>query len=178
MIRTAKVGEIGLLNQLIEQSAWELSQEDYTKEEIEGAIQSIFGVDRELVMDQTYYVIEKEGALVACGGWSKRKTLFGGDQCNSREQGFLNPKTDYAKIRAFFVHPDHARQGLGKMLLEYCEQQAWLQGFTKMEMMATLPGVKLYHSGGYQMVETEYFILPKGNKFKMLKMRKTLNKLD
>lgn len=76
MIRTAKVGEIGLLNQLIEQSAWELSQEDYTKEEIEGAIQSIFGVDRELIMDQTYYVIEKEGALVACGGWSKRKNAF------------------------------------------------------------------------------------------------------
>ncbi|KTD71064.1 MULTISPECIES: GNAT family N-acetyltransferase [Legionella] len=174
MIRTAQIDEINLLNQLIEHSARGLSQEDYSKQEIEGAIHSIFGVDKELVMDQTYYVIEKEGTVIACGGWSKRKTLFGGDQCKTREEGFLNPQTDYAKIRAFFVHPHHARQGFGTMLLEYCEQQALFHGFTKMEMMATLPGVKLYQTCGYQIEQPEYFALPDGKQFKMLKMIKYL----
>ncbi|HHT0592113.1 TPA: GNAT family N-acetyltransferase [Legionella anisa] len=168
----AHIDEINILTQLIEYSARELSQEDYTSQEIEGAIHFIFGVDKELIKDQTYYVIEKEGDVIACGGWSKRKTLFGGDQCRVREDGFLNPQTDYAKIRAFFVHPHHARQGLGKMLLEYCEQQALLHGFTKMEMMATLPGAKLYEICGYQIIEPEYFALPGGKKFKMLKMIK------
>lgn len=174
MIRTAQIDEISTLNQLIEHSARGLSQEDYTNQEIDGAIQSIFGVDKELIMDQTYYVIEKEGAIVACGGWSKRKTLFGGDQCMSREEGFLDPKIDYAKIRAFFVHPNHARQGLGKKLLEYCEQHALFNGFVKMEMMATLSGVRLYQACGYQIIEPQYFILPDGKKFKMLKMIKHL----
>ncbi|MCW8400095.1 GNAT family N-acetyltransferase [Legionella sp. PATHC038] len=172
MIRTAQIDDINILNQLIEHSARGLSQEDYTNLEIEGAIHSIFGVDQELITDQTYYVIEKEGSIVACGGWSKRKTLFGGDQCKTREEGFLNPHTDYAKIRAFFVHPNHARQGHGKMLLHYCEQQALSHGFTKMEMMATLPGVKLYQVCGYQMIKAEYFALPSGKKFKMLNMIK------
>nr|WP_255666730.1 MULTISPECIES: GNAT family N-acetyltransferase [unclassified Legionella] len=162
------------MNQLIEYSARGLSQEDYTNQEIEGAIHFIFGVDKELIKDQTYYVIEKEGDVIACGGWSKRKTLFGGDQCAVREKGFLNPQTDYAKIRAFFVHPNHARQGLGKMLLEYCEQQALFHGFRKMEMMATLPGAKLYEICGYQIIEPEYFAFPDGKKFKMLKMIKHL----
>ncbi|KTD74242.1 GNAT family N-acetyltransferase [Legionella tucsonensis] len=174
MIRNAHINEIKTLNQLIEYSARKLSQEDYTNQEIEGAIHFIFGVDKELIKDQTYYVIEKEGDVIACGGWSKRKTLFGGAQCRARKKGFLNPQTDYAKIRAFFVHPNHARQGLGKMLLEYCEQQALFHGFTKIEMMATLPGVKLYQVCGYQIIESEYFALPDGKKFKMLKMIKHL----
>ncbi|HHF0525127.1 TPA: GNAT family N-acetyltransferase [Legionella anisa] len=170
----AHIDEINILTQLIEYSTRGLSQEDYTSQEIEGAIHFIFGVDKELIKDQTYYVIEKEGDVIACGGWSKRKTLFGGDQCRARVDGFLNPQTDYAKIRAFFVHPHHARQGLGKMLLEHCEQQALLHGFTKMEMMATLPGAKLYEICGYQIIEPEYFALPDGKRFKMLKMIKHL----
>ncbi|KTD09046.1 GNAT family acetyltransferase [Legionella gratiana] len=172
MIRLAHSDDIIQLNQLIEHSARILSNKNYTAQEIEGAIHAIFGVDKELINDQTYYVIEKEGVLVACGGWSKRKTLFGGDQCKAREEGFLDPKKDYAKIRAFFVHPDHARQGLGKKLLEYCEQQALIYGFTKFEMMATLPGAKLYQVCGYQIIEPKYFVLPEGHVFKMLKMTK------
>ncbi|HHF7366751.1 TPA: GNAT family N-acetyltransferase [Legionella bozemanae] len=174
MIRNVLIDEIKTLNQLIKYSARELSQEDYTSQEIEGAIHFIFGVDKELIKDQTYYAIEKKGNVIACGGWSKRKTLFGGDQCSAREEGFLNPQTDYAKIRAFFVHPNHARQGLGKMLLKYCEQQALFHGFTKMEMMATLPGAKLYEFCGYQIIEPQYFPLPNGTHFKMLKMIKHL----
>lgn len=172
MIRTAHNDDINRLNQLIEYSARILSQAEYTSSQIEGAIQAIFGVDRELIKDQTYYVIEKNRTIVACGGWSKRKTLFGGDQCSVREEGYLAPQKDYAKIRAFFVHPDHARQGLGKMLLDYCEQQAWIYGFTKFEMMATLPGVKLYEVCGYQKTEPKYFTLPDGQLFQMIRMIK------
>ncbi|KTD54332.1 GNAT family acetyltransferase [Legionella sainthelensi] len=172
MIRPAQSDDIPQLNQLIEHSARVLSSSDYTNMEIEGAIHAIFGVDKELINDQTYYVIEKNEVLIACGGWSKRKTLFGGDQCKAREEGFLDPQKDYAKIRAFFVHPNYARQGLGKKLLEYCEQQALANGFTKFEMMATLPGAKLYQICGYQMIEPKYFALSKDQSFKMLRMTK------
>lgn len=174
MIRPAQNNEINLINQLIEYSARALSQNDYSPEELEGAIACIFGVDQELINDQSYYVIEKDSTIIACGGWSRRKTLFGGDLCASREQGYLNPQTDYAKIRAFFVDPNYARQGFGKMLLEYSEQQARTYGFTKMEMMATLPGAKLYQVCGYQVIEPEYFPLPQGYLFKMLRMTKYL----
>lgn len=172
MIRPAHSDDIMQLNKLIEHSARILSDSDYTNSEIEGAIHAIFGVDKELINDQTYYVIEKNEMLIACGGWSKRKTLFGGDQCKVREEGFLDPQKDYAKIRAFFVHPNYARQGLGRKLLEYCEQQALAHGFTKFEMMATLPGAKLYQVCGYQMIEPKYFVLPNNQSFKMLKMTK------
>lgn len=92
MIRVAQIDEINTLNELIGLSARELSKTDYSPHEIDGAIQYIFGVDRELVEDKTYYVLEQEGTFIACGGWSRRKTLFGGDQCRVRENGFLNPK--------------------------------------------------------------------------------------
>src|SRR5690606_18324003 len=122
-------------------------------QEIEGAIQYVFSVDTELVDDQTYFVVEKEGEIVGCGGWSKRKTLFGGDQFEGRDNsGCLDPAKDAAKIRAFFIHPKFARQGLGRRLLQHCEQEALLNEFTQLEMMATLPGVKLYAAFGYQVV--------------------------
>lgn len=173
-IRPAVMDEINSLNQLIEQSARVLSQEDYTKEEIEGAITYIFGVDSELIEDQTYYVIEEQGALLACGGWSKRKTLFGGNQCNSREAGYLDPKMEAAKIRAFFVHPNFARKGLGRKLLDYCEQQALANGFLKIEMMATLPGVKLYQAFGYTGLDKVNHTLPNGVNLRLLRMSKNL----
>ncbi|STY30043.1 GNAT family acetyltransferase [Legionella wadsworthii] len=174
MIRVAQIDEINTLNELIDLSARELGKIDYSPHEIEGAIQYIFGVDRELVQDKTYYVMEQEGTFIACGGWSRRKTLFGGDQCSVRENGFLNPKLDFAKIRAFFVHPSYARQGLGKKLLTYCEKQAKAYGFSKLEMMATLTGVKLYRNCGYQLIAPESFLLGNGESFKMFKMVKHL----
>lgn len=106
-IRLAEMNEIQFLNQLISCSARELSQEDYTKEEIEGAIQYVFGVDLELILDKTYFVIEKDGQIAGCGGWSRRKTLFGGSQYKGREQGiYLDPQQDFAKIRAFLFIPN------------------------------------------------------------------------
>ncbi len=174
MIRPATIDEIKFLNELIVQSARGLSQEDYTKEEIEDAITYVFGIDTELIEDQTYYVIEKDGVYMACGGWSKRRTLFGGNQCKTRESGYLDPFKDPAKIRAFFVHPNHARKGLARTLLEYCEQQARLEGFSKIEMMSTLPGVKFYQTCGYEFGAEENYALPNGNFIKFVKMSKSL----
>jgi N-acetylglutamate synthase-like GNAT family acetyltransferase len=172
MLRVATMNEIPAINNLIEQSVRALCKDDYTSEEIESAIKYVFGVDTELVEDKTYYIIENEGAIQACGGWSKCKTLFGGNQFSARELGFLDPKTDAAKIRAFFVSPDHARQGLGTLLLQYCEQQAFVQGFSKTEMMATLSGVKLYQTRGYVALHEKKHLLPNGVSLTFMHMAK------
>lgn len=149
-IRPVSYFEIPSLEMLIADSARGLSGDDYTPEQIETAITYIFGVDSELVNDGTYFaVVDESGAYLACGGWSKRRTLFGGDHYAGRKSGLLDPKKDAAKIRAFFVHPDHARKGVGKALLEHCEAEALRHGFTEAELMATLPGVKLYGRYGY-----------------------------
>ena len=91
--------------------------------------------------------------IVACGGWSKRKTLYGGDRWRDRQDDMLDPKTDAAKIRAFFIHPDWARQGIGTLLLDACESAARAAGFTRFEMGATLTGAKLFQQRGYVAME-------------------------
>lgn len=174
-IRLANINDLKVLNELITLSAQELSRDVYTDQEIEGAIQYVFGVDTELVEDKTYLVIEKNGEIAGCGGWSKRKTLFGGNQFLGREEAiYLDPSQDAAKIRAFFIHPKFARQGLGSILLKYCEQEANLSGFTQLEMMATLPGVKLYSAMGYAAISDEVVMLPNHVPLKFVRMTKNL----
>jgi GNAT superfamily N-acetyltransferase len=162
------------LNSLIQASARTLSQGDYSTEEIEGLIHFVFGVDSELIHDQTYFVVEKESFPVACGGWSKRRTLFGGDSCETRESGYLDPSKEPAKIRAFFVHPDFSRQGLAKLLLDHCEKAAKEAGFKKIELMSTLPGVKFYQSQSYKGDQDIDYRLPNGRIVKFLPMCKVL----
>lgn len=175
LIRPVSFAEIPALESLIAASARQLSTEDYTREQIESAIEHIFGVDSELVEDQSYFVVEQEdGELLACGGWSRRKTLFGSDRFNGRESGFLDPAKEAAKIRAFFVHPAHARRGIGRALLAHCEAEAKRHGFSTAEMMATLPGVKLYQREGYHGDNIEYFRQPDGVDVPFLPMRKSL----
>ena len=134
---------------LIARSARALSAGDYTPEQVEGALAGAFGVDTQLVLDGTYFVVEDDPGIAGCGGWSYRKTLFGGDAHTQRDAAELDPRTDAAKIRAFFVDPAHARQGIGRALLEHCEQAARERGFSGCELMATLPGLKLYRECGY-----------------------------
>lgn len=150
-IRPAGAAEIPALEALITASARILSQGYYTPEETEAAIAHVFGVDSELVADGTYLVVEAgDGTLLGCGGWSKRATLFGGDRFAGRESGLLDPGTDAAKIRAFFVAPHAARRGVGAALLKACEDAATAAGFTRTELMATLPGEPFYAVHGYQ----------------------------
>lgn len=173
-IRPALICDQPQLETLIAASARTLSRNVYTEEEIETAITHVFGVDSELVADGTYFIVEQDGEFLACGGWSKRKTLFGGDQFAAREAGLLNPSTDPAKIRAFFVHPDHARKGIGRALLEHCEAAARAHGFTQAEMMATLPGVKLYEACGYKAKPAILHPTPNGKTLRFVPMKKDL----
>lgn len=153
-IRPARQDEKEVLEHIVALSVRELSREEYSEREIEGALRTVFGIDSELVKDGTYFAVEAriDGAVpivVACGGWSRRKTLFGGDQFEGRESEELDPATDAAKVRAFFVHPAWARRGIGTLILEECERAAKAHGFTQLELMATLPGEKLYRTYGF-----------------------------
>ncbi|MEI6485787.1 MAG: GNAT family N-acetyltransferase [Sphingomonadales bacterium] len=149
-IRPAKAAEIPELAMLITASARQLSPGFYTPQETEAAIAHVFGVDSELVADGTYLVVEDARGILGCGGWSRRATLFGGDNFAGRASGLLDPARDAAKIRAFFVAPHAARRGVGAALLKACEDAAMAAGFTRTELMATLPGEPFYAAYGYQ----------------------------
>jgi GNAT superfamily N-acetyltransferase len=149
-IRVARAADVAAISNLIVSSARGLSRDDYTDEQIEAAVSSIFGVDSELISDGTYFVAEARGELIGCGGWSRRRTLFGGDQAASREAGMLDPERDAAKIRGFFVHPKWARRGVARAILERCERKAQEAGFCALELMSTLPGLGFYRMMGYE----------------------------
>lgn len=149
ILRKATLADRAAIQQLIAESARGLSRADYSDDQIEGAIATVFGVDTNLITDGTYFVAENEGVLIGCGGWSKRKTLFGGDQYATRDTGYLDPTTEAAKIRAFFIHPAHARKGIARAILTRCESEAKAAGFQALELMSTLPGIRLYESCGY-----------------------------
>lgn len=148
-LRKAIADDLSALEALIARSARELSAHDYTPQQIEGALRGAFGVDTQLIRDGTYFVVEAETGIVGCGGWSRRRTLFGGDAHDQRDAAELDPRVDAARIRAFFVDPAHARKGIGKAILEHCEAEARARGFSRFELMATLPGVRLYQAYGY-----------------------------
>jgi GNAT superfamily N-acetyltransferase len=160
-LRLAEMADVPVLTGLITASVRILQAEDYTESQREGALASVFGVDTQLIADGTYFVAEVEGTIVACGGWSKRKTLYGADHCEGREDSLLDPAVDAAKIRAFFVHPEWVRRGIGTRVLEACESAARQAGFKKFEMGATLTGVALYKARGYR--EVEKIGVPLGN---------------
>jgi GNAT superfamily N-acetyltransferase len=160
-LRLAVPDDIPQLRILIEASVRGLQADDYSPEQIEGALRSVFGVDTQLIADGTYFVAQSGEAIAGCGGWSKRKTLYGGDQFHGRADELLDPVTEAAKIRAFFVHPDYARQGIGSAILDACEQAAAASGFARFEMGATLTGVPLYRVRGY--VATENIEVPLAN---------------
>ncbi len=171
--REARSLDIPALRHLIESSVRGLQAADYSPEQIAGAIGPVFGVDTQLIADRTYYVVESPSAgLVGCGGWSKRKTLFGSDQASVREDALLDPAVDAAKIRAFFIHPDWARMGIGTRILDACEASARDAGFRRFEMGATLTGEKLYRMRGYVAVQRIEVSLPNGATLPVIRMCK------
>jgi GNAT superfamily N-acetyltransferase len=173
-IRRALLTDVPSLNALIAVSATALSKGYYTPSQIESLITHVFGVDTQLLVDGTYYVIERDGHPVACGGWSGRRTLFGGDQWKGTTDPVLDPATDAARIRAFFVDPTAARQGLGRRLLMHCEAAAGVAGFRRAELMATLPGEPLYRALGYAALEPITFRLPDGETVAFVRMGRAL----
>jgi GNAT superfamily N-acetyltransferase len=161
VIRLATTQDLPALNALIPLSARELSRGFYTEEQTEGAIRHIFGPDTRLIADGTYFVAEAPdppGVLAGCGGWSRRLTLFGGDQMKRGDDPLLDPAADAARIRAFFVHPAFARRGVGAAILEACLAAARADGFRRVELASTLPGVPFYRRFGF--VEREHLEAP------------------
>lgn len=154
-VRVAVAAEIPELRELIELSVRRLQAQDYSPQQMEAALRTVFGVDSQLIADGTYLAAEvfpsrsDAPILIGCGGWSKRKTLYGGDRWRERQDDLLDPRRDAAKIRAFFIHPDWARQGVGTKVLDACEAAAMAAGFTRFEMGATLTGAKLFRQRGY-----------------------------
>jgi GNAT superfamily N-acetyltransferase len=174
LLRKATRTDIPQIEALIARSARGLSTDDYRPAQIEGALRGAFGVDTQLLSDETYFVAEEGGRLVGCGGWSFRSTLFGGDARSGRDSSPLDPRTQAAKIRAFFIDPASARRGIGSMLLEHCENEARAHGFSRAELMATLPGVKLYAARGYVGAPMVHFDVGDGEIIEFVPMRKVL----
>ena len=162
------------MERLIAASVRALSVDFYTSEQIESALVHVFGVDTQLIADGTYFVAELDGQIVGCGGWSKRTTLFGGDQAKAGEDNLLDPTIDPARIRAFFIHPNFARRGIGKQIIEACEQAAAAAGFRQLEMAATLPGEPMYLRVGYVALERFDLPFPNGVSLPLVRMGKNL----
>jgi GNAT superfamily N-acetyltransferase len=180
-IRKATPRDVPRLRLVIEASVLGLQVGDYSRAQLEGALQSVYGVDSQLIVDGTYFVAEvlgsqSEAEIVGCGGWSKRKTLYGGDQFAAREDSLLDPACDAAKIRAFFVRPDWARRGIGSLILEACENAATEGGFTRLELGATLSGIAFYQARGYSSVENQKVPLENGETLAIVKMAKEARK--
>jgi len=174
-IRLATIDDIPALQQLIRESVQELSAEHYSAEQIASALSHVFGVDSQLIRDETYFVGEVDNEIVGSGGWSKRKTLFGGDQTKSgASEPLLDPKTDAARIRAFYVHPRWSRRGIGSRILEACENAARNAGFGRVELAATLPGVPLYSARGYEKEELIQIEMPDSKSLPTVRMTKIL----
>jgi len=176
-IRSANHADIAELRLLIERSVRGLQHNDYTPAQIEGALGHALGLDTQLIEDGTYFAVlpvSQPDLIVGCGGWSYRKTLYGSDHGPHRENAFLDPASEPAKIRAIFVHPEWARQGLGTLILKHCEDAAQQAGFRTLEMGSTLTGVPLYSLKGYEKRETVNIPLPNGEVLPVIHMVKTL----
>jgi GNAT superfamily N-acetyltransferase len=176
-IRRAALADVPALRALIELSVRSLQAADYSAAQIEGALGGVFGVDSQLIADGTYFVAEValgngNREIAGCGGWSKRKTLFGSDRRQGRENCMLDPVRDNARIRAFFVHPDWARQGIGSRILETCEAAALEAGFRSFELGATLTGQRLYQARGYRAIERIEVPLANGASLPIVRMSK------
>jgi GNAT superfamily N-acetyltransferase len=174
LLLLAREDDVPALEKLIPLSVRGLQSSYYSAAQMEAALGSVFGVDRQLIRDGTYFVVEHESELIGCGGWSKRKTLFGSDHQTDRDDAELDPATDSARIRAFFIHPDWARHGLGRAILDECERAIRATGFHAIELAATLPGISFYEASGYLSGERSDVPLSNGLSLGIVRMTKQL----
>jgi GNAT superfamily N-acetyltransferase len=150
--RVATVADIDVLDPLIEASI-DVNQRGFLDADQIRSSHAIMGIDRQLIDDGTYFVVESDGVVVGCGGWSRRATLYGGDHTAGRDPALLDPATDPAKVRAMYTHPDFTRRGIGRLILSLCERAAAREGFTSLQLMATMSGYPLYEAYGFEPVE-------------------------
>jgi GNAT superfamily N-acetyltransferase len=150
--RVATIEDLPALRALMERAIAELQRPFLDPAQIASS-RAIMGLDTQLIVDGTYFVIEADGALAGCGGWSRRATLYGGDHTSGRAPRLLDPATEPARVRAMYTDPAQARRGVGRMMLALCEQAARAEGFTRVELMGTLSGAALYRACGYRVLE-------------------------
>lgn len=174
VIRRATKEDLPALEHLISDSVRRLSKGYYSEQQIESALTNIFGVDTQLIVDGTYFVAETAGQIAGCGGWSMRKTLFGGDQTKAGEDALLDPEIEPARIRAFFVHPGWARKGIGSRILDACEEAAHKAGFVMLELVATLPGEPFYKALGFAVTERIEISMPGEMVLPAVRMKKNI----
>jgi len=177
-IRLATLDDVAVIEPLIAESVRVLQAPDYAPHLREAALGTVFGVDRQLILDRTYFIVEADGTIVGCGGWSRRRTLFGSDQRGGREDAMLDPSRDAARIRAFFVRPGYERRGIGSLIMRASEQAAAAEGFTRLQLRATLTGVPLYRRHGFVEVENTEIPLPSGDTLTAVQMIKVLHGLE
>jgi len=175
--RIARQADIENIRELMQLAIAENMKAFHTASEIEAAKETM-GVDKTLIEDGTYFLIEavREGetSLVGCGGWGKRKTLYGGDHTVGRDDSLSDPSIDAARIRAMYTHPDWTRRGIGTLLLDLGEDAARAAGFRAIELGSTLPGEPLYKARGYIEVERKVEIAANGAENTIIKMQKSL----
>lgn len=151
-IHTARLDELAALNRLMDLAIGELLKPFLTEAEIASS-RAIMGLDTQLVKDGTYFVVEENGVLAGCGGWSRRATMYGGDVSPGRDPALLDPAKDAARVRAMYTHPAFIRRGVGRVILARCEAAARAEGFSRVELVATMAGLPLYRACGYEIVE-------------------------
>ena len=171
-LRLATSADIPALEILIPLSVRTLQATTYTSAQMEAALGPVFGVDRQIVADGTYFVVEEAGQIIGCGGWSRRRAVFGGDRGRVGEDAPLDPAHDSARIRAFFVHPEWARRGVGRALLTACETALCAAGFREAVLVATLAGEPLYEAFGYLVAERYEVPLAGGLTLPVVRMTK------
>jgi GNAT superfamily N-acetyltransferase len=150
--RLAGAADIPALEAVMDAAIAELQRGFLSAAQI-AASRTIMGLDRQLIADGTYFVVEDGGAIAGCGGWSRRATLYGGDHSPGRDAALLGPATDAARVRAMYTHPDFARRGVGRLILALCEDAARAEGFKRLELMGTMSGRPLYEAAGFQPIE-------------------------
>jgi GNAT superfamily N-acetyltransferase len=150
--RIATRADLAALRRLMDEAISENQKPFLTLEQIQSS-RTIMGLDTQLIDDGTYFAIESRGELAGCGGWSRRATLYGGNQTPGRDAALLDPTKDAARVRAMYTHPRHVRQGVGSLILRLCEDAARAEGFRHVELMATMSGEPLYRACGYLPIE-------------------------
>lgn len=171
--RLAEPGDIDALRLLMDRAIGMLLPAFLTPQQVRASYE-LMGLDTQLIADRTYFVVEADGGVAGCGGWSRRATLFGGDHTPGRDATPVDPATEPARVRAMYTDPDHVRRGVGRLILRLCEDAAGAEGFRRAEMAATLAGEPLYTACGYRIVEPFDGITRTGERVPLLRMAKDL----
>jgi len=178
-LRLAVPEDMPVLSALMDRAIGELLQAFLPPEGVKASFE-IMGLDTQLIADGTYFVVEDANSssgrreVAGCGGWSRRATLFGGDHSAGRDAALLDPKVDAARVRAMYTHPDHTRKGVGRIVLDACEAAARAEGFSRVEMAATMGGVPLYRACGYHDIEPFETVTSTGYRVPLIRMGKAL----